>query len=67
MEDIDSRLRTAAQRFKRAEAAAERARNDLRDLMIEARQEHDLGPSQIARLTGYTREWVAKLAPLKDG
>jgi hypothetical protein len=38
------------------------ADEELRELVAEGRAQ-GLGPSHLARLTGFTREWVAKIAP----
>ncbi|MEU1433987.1 hypothetical protein ABZ438_07800 [Streptomyces sp. NPDC005786] len=62
MEDIRDKVQAAAKRRARAKDAFTRADADLRDLLVTARTE-DIGPSELARLTGLTREWVAKIAP----
>ncbi|MFI1580060.1 hypothetical protein [Embleya sp. NPDC020630] len=62
MDDLTARLQKAARDHDRAKTAYEKARVELRDLLREARAEGK-GPSELARITGYTREWVALLAP----
>lgn len=62
MTDLDERIATAAKKRARAEDAFKRADNELRDLLVEGRAS-GLGPSHMAKLTGFTREWVAKIAP----
>jgi hypothetical protein len=62
MEDIRGKVQAAAKKRARAKDAYTRADAELRDLLVTARTE-DIGPSELARLTGLTREWVAKIAP----
>lgn len=62
MEEIRDRVQAAAKKRARAKDAFTRADAELRDLLVTARNE-DIGPSELARLTGLTREWVAKIAP----
>lgn len=62
MDDLDARIEAAAKRKKRAEDAVKRADAELHALLIEGRAAGK-GPSHMARLTGFTREWVAKIAP----
>ncbi|MEU1800831.1 hypothetical protein [Streptomyces sp. NPDC019937] len=62
MDDLDARIVAAAKKRSRAEAAFNRADADLRELLVEARAVGK-GPSHMAKLTGFTREWVAKIAP----
>ena len=52
----------AAKKRKRAEEALKRADSELHALLVEGRATGK-GPSHMARLTGFTREWVAKIAP----
>lgn len=63
MDALDMEIQAAAKKRARAEEAFKRADEELRDLLVKGRAEGK-GPSQMARLTGFTREWVAKIAPL---
>lgn len=62
MTDLDERIATAAKKRTRAEDAFKKADAELRDLLVEGRAS-GLGPSHMAKLSGFTREWVAKIAP----
>lgn len=62
MDELDERIQAAAKKRTRAEEALKRADAELRELLIEGRAARK-GPSHMARLTGFTREWVAKIAP----
>lgn len=62
MDDLDARIVAAAKKRLRAEAAFNLADADLRELLVEGRAAGK-GPSHMAKLTGFTREWVAKIAP----
>lgn len=59
-QDLLTRMHAARARFKRTKAAYEAARSDLNALIVEA-DEKDVGPSEIARESGFTREWVPKV------
>lgn len=59
-EDLEARMRKSATRFKRTKDAYEAARTELNALIIEA-DAAGVGPSELARITGFTREWVAKV------
>lgn len=59
-EDLAARMKMSAARFRRTKTAYESARADLNSLMFDA-QEDGAGPSEIARATGFTREWAAKV------
>lgn len=61
-QELDERIQAAAKKRARAEDAFKRADMELRDLLMEGRAA-GLGPSRMAKLTGFTREWVAKIAP----
>lgn len=61
-QQLDERIQAAAKKRTRAEDAFKRADAELRDLLVEGRAA-GLGPSHMAKLTGFTREWVAKIAP----
>jgi hypothetical protein len=62
MDDLDERIQAAAKKRARAEDAFNRADADLRALLVEGRAVGK-GPSHMAKLTGFTREWVSKIAP----
>lgn len=62
MEDLDTRIQAAAKKRARSEAAFKRDDAELRGLLREGRAA-GLGPSHMGKLTGFTREWVAKVAP----
>jgi hypothetical protein len=63
MDELDERIQAAAKKRARAEEALKRADDELRELLIEGRAAKK-GPSHMAKLTGFTREWVARIAPL---
>lgn len=63
MDEFDERLQTAAKKRARAKEAFDRADEEMRALLVEGRNEHGKGPSHMAKLTGFTREWVARIAP----
>lgn len=58
-------IQAAAKKRTRAEDAFKRADDELRDLLVRGRAA-GLGPSHMAKLTGFTREWVSKIAPDPD-
>ncbi|MDG9701714.1 hypothetical protein [Streptomyces sp. DH37] len=62
MDTLDMEIQDAAKKRKRAEEAFNRADAELRALLVKGRAEGK-GPSHMAKLTGFTREWVAKIAP----
>lgn len=62
-QQLDERIQAAAEERARAEDAFKRADAELRNLLVEGRAA-GLGPSHMAKLTGFTREWVARIAPL---
>jgi DNA invertase Pin-like site-specific DNA recombinase len=62
MEDAATQIQAVARKRARAKEAFDRADTELRDLLVEARA-GGMGPSEMARLTGFTREWVARIAP----
>lgn len=62
MPDLRAQIQTAAKKRARSKSAFERDDAHLRELLIQARAE-DIGPSELGRLTGLTREWVSKIAP----
>jgi hypothetical protein len=63
MDEFDVRLQTAAKKRARLKDAFDRADEEVRALLVEGRNERGKGPSHMAKLTGFTREWVAKIAP----
>lgn len=63
MDALDMEIQAAAKKRTRAEEAFKRADEELRVLLVQGRAEGK-GPSHMAKLTGFTREWVAKIAPL---
>lgn len=65
MDELDERIQAAAKKRTRAEDAFNRADTELRTLLVEGRAVGK-GPSHMAKLTGFTREWVAKIAPRVD-
>jgi hypothetical protein len=62
MEDAATQIQAAAKKRARAKEAFDRADTELRDLLIAARAD-GMGPSEMSRLTGFTREWAARIAP----
>jgi hypothetical protein len=62
MDALDMEIQAAAQERMEAEAAFKRADERLRALLVKGRAQ-GLGPSHMSKLTGFTREWVAKIAP----
>ncbi|WP_367134534.1 MULTISPECIES: hypothetical protein [Streptomyces] len=62
MDDLDTQIEAAAKKRTRAEKAFNAADAELRALLVEGRAAGK-GPSHMAKLTGFTREWVAKIAP----
>lgn len=62
MDTLDTEIQAAAKKRAKAEDAFKRADDELRDLLVKGRAEGK-GPSHMAKLTGFTREWVAKIAP----
>ncbi|HEY9368352.1 hypothetical protein [Streptomyces sp.] len=62
MDALDMEIQAAAKKRTKAEEAFKRADEELRALLVKGRAA-GLGPSEMARLTGFTREWVAKIAP----
>lgn len=59
---LDDRIEAAAKIRAHAEAAFLRDDGELRALLVAGRAAGK-GPSHMAKLTGFTREWVAKIAP----
>lgn len=62
VDTLDLEIQAAAKKRARSEAAFKRDDEALRLLLVKGRAAGK-GPSALARLTGFTREWVAKIAP----
>jgi hypothetical protein len=62
MTDAETQIRAVAKKRARAEEAFKRADGELRELFVQWRAE-GVGPSDMARWSGMTREWVARIAP----
>jgi hypothetical protein len=62
MSDAETEIRAAARKRERSKAAFERDDAALRELFVQWRAQ-GVGPSDMARWSGMTREWVAKIAP----
>ena len=62
MDDLDHQIQAAARKRERAKASFDRADEELRSLLVKGRASGK-GPSHMGKLTGFTREWVAKIAP----
>lgn len=60
--DAETEVRTAAERRAKSKEAFDRDDAELRALLVKWRAE-GVGPGAMARWTGFTREWVAKIAP----
>lgn len=59
---LDLEIQAAAKKRARAEKAFNEADAELRQLLVKGRAAGK-GPSAMAKLTGFTREWVARIAP----
>lgn len=62
MTDAEREIRDAAKKRARAEQTFQDADKELRALFVKWRAEGK-GPSDMARWSGMTREWVARIAP----
>lgn len=62
LDALDREIQAAAKKRARAEKAFNDADAELRQLLVQGRAAGK-GPSHMAKLTGFTREWVAKIAP----
>ncbi|MFJ5886812.1 hypothetical protein [Streptomyces californicus] len=62
MDALDMEIQNAARRRTEAERVFLRADLELKELLVKGRAA-GLGPSEMAKLTGFTREWVSKIAP----
>lgn len=63
--EAEEEIRAAARKRERSKAAFERDDAALRQLFVKWRAD-GVGPSDMARWSGLTREWVAKIAPDPD-
>lgn len=54
---LDAKVRT----FNTAQEQMERARDELKAAIVDAVRVHNIPASDVARLTGYTREHVSRL------
>jgi len=62
MTTAEEEIRAAARKRARSKAAFERDDAALRELFVKYRAAGE-GPSDMARWSDMTREWVAKIAP----
>lgn len=62
LDALDLEIQAAAKKRARAEKAFNDADSELRQLLVRGRAEGK-GPSHMAKLTDFTREWVARIAP----
>jgi hypothetical protein len=62
LDELDIEIGTAARQRLLAKKELEASDRELKALVAEGRAS-GLGPSHMAKLTGFTREWVAKIAP----
>ena len=62
MTTAEEEIRAAARKRAKSKAAFERDDKALRDLFVKWRAAGE-GPSDMARWSDMTREWVAKIAP----
>ena len=63
MTTAEEEIRAAARKRARSKAAFERDDAALRELFVKWRAAGE-GPSDMARWSDMTREWVAKIAPV---
>lgn len=62
LDALDLEIQAAAKKRARAEKAFNEADAELRQLLVKGRAAGK-GPSHMAKLTTFTREWVARIAP----
>ena len=62
MTTAEEEIKAAARKRERSKAVFERDDAALRQLFVKWRAD-GVGPSDMARWSGMTREWVAKIAP----
>jgi len=60
--DAETQIREAARKREKSKAVFERDDEALRELFVQWRAQ-GVGPSDMARWSGLTREWVARIAP----
>lgn len=60
--DAEAQIREATRKREKSKAAFERDDAALKALFVQWRAQ-GVGPSDMARWSGMTREWVAKIAP----
>lgn len=60
--DAETQIREAARKREKSKAAFDRDDEALRELFVQWRAQ-GVGPSDMARWSGLTREWVARIAP----
>lgn len=60
--DAEAQIREATRKREKSKAAFERDDAALRELFVTWRAQ-GVGPSDMARWSGMTREWVARIAP----
>lgn len=65
LDELDERIVAATKKRIAAENDFLAADAELRELLVEGRAAGK-GPSHMAKLTGFTREWVAKIAPSSE-
>lgn len=63
--DAETELKAAARKRAKSKEAFDRDDAEVRRLLVKWRAE-GIGPSDMARWTGFTREWVGKIAPDPD-
>lgn len=63
--DAETQIREATRKREKSKAAFERDDAALRELFVTWRAQ-GVGPSDMARWSNMTREWVAKIAPKVD-
>lgn len=61
-DEVERKLAAAAAEWRRSKKELDEANAKLRALLVLGRAAGK-GPSHMAKLTGFTREWVAKIAP----
>lgn len=61
-DQADRELTAAGKRWHKSKAALKEADAELRALLVEGRRQ-GIPVSRLAKLSGFTREWVAKIAP----
>ncbi|MGW2837354.1 hypothetical protein ACWCWD_06535 [Streptomyces sp. NPDC001493] len=62
MDALEKEIQEAAVTRQSAEDAFLLADRRLKELLVKGRAE-GLGPSRMSVLTGFTREWISKIAP----